>query len=41
MMKKRQRADIALHEQGYFESRAKARAAIEAGFVMRDPLIVT
>src|SRR6476659_10158203 len=30
------RADIALVERGLFESRAKARAAIEAGLVMAD-----
>lgn len=40
-MKKRQRADIALHEQGYFESRAKARSAIEAGFVMINGSLIT
>ena len=40
-MKKRQRADIALHEQGYFESRAKARAAIEAGFVTINGSLIT
>ena len=40
-MKKRQRADIALHEQGYFESRAKARAAIEAGCVMINGSLIT
>ncbi len=30
----RQRADIALVERGFFESRARARAAIEAGLVL-------
>ena len=32
----RKRADILLVERGFFESRAKARAAIEAGGVMAD-----
>lgn len=32
----RQRADIALVERGFFESRARARAAIEAGLVSVD-----
>jgi 23S rRNA (cytidine1920-2'-O)/16S rRNA (cytidine1409-2'-O)-methyltransferase len=41
MMKKRQRADIVLYEQGYFESRAKARAAIEAGCVMINGSLIT
>lgn len=31
-----QRADIALVERGFFESRAKARAAIEAGLVLAN-----
>ncbi len=32
----RQRADIALVERGFFESRARARASIEAGLVTAD-----
>ena len=32
----RKRADILLVERGFFESRAKARAAIEAGGVTAD-----
>jgi 23S rRNA (cytidine1920-2'-O)/16S rRNA (cytidine1409-2'-O)-methyltransferase len=32
----RQRADLLLMERGLFESRARARAAIEAGFVTAD-----
>ncbi len=35
------RADAALHEWGFFESRAKAREAIEAGLVTVDGRIVT
>jgi 23S rRNA (cytidine1920-2'-O)/16S rRNA (cytidine1409-2'-O)-methyltransferase len=35
-MASRNRADIALVERGFFESRAKARAAIEAGLVVAD-----
>ena len=35
------RADIVLHERGFFESRAKARAAIEAGLVSIDGGLVT
>jgi 23S rRNA (cytidine1920-2'-O)/16S rRNA (cytidine1409-2'-O)-methyltransferase len=35
-MASRIRADIALVERGLFESRARARAAIEAGLVMAD-----
>jgi len=35
------RADAALHERGFFESRAKARAAIEAGLVSVDGRVVT
>lgn len=35
------RADAALHEWGYFESRAKAREAIEAGLVTVDGRVVT
>jgi 23S rRNA (cytidine1920-2'-O)/16S rRNA (cytidine1409-2'-O)-methyltransferase len=35
-MASRNRADIALVERGLFESRAKARAAIEAGLVVAD-----
>lgn len=40
-MKKGQRADIALHTQGYFESRAKARAAIESGLVIVNGCVIT
>ncbi|MBV8768370.1 MAG: TlyA family RNA methyltransferase [Hyphomicrobiales bacterium] len=39
-MAKKQRADILLVERGYFESRARARAAIEAGLVTADGEIV-
>ena len=35
------RADLILHERGFFESRAKARAAIEAGLVSIDGSLVT
>ncbi len=35
------RADAALHERGFFESRAKAREAIEAGLVTVDGRVVT
>jgi 23S rRNA (cytidine1920-2'-O)/16S rRNA (cytidine1409-2'-O)-methyltransferase len=35
------RADAALHEWGFFESRAKAREAIEAGLVTVDGRVVT
>ncbi|PPD43468.1 MAG: TlyA family rRNA (cytidine-2'-O)-methyltransferase [Methylocystis sp.] len=35
------RADAALHERGFFESRAKAREAIEAGLVTVDGRLVT
>ena len=35
------RADMVLHERGFFESRAKARAAIEAGLVSVDGCVVT
>ncbi len=35
-----QRADIALVDRGFFESRAKARAAIEAGLVRVDGALV-
>jgi 23S rRNA (cytidine1920-2'-O)/16S rRNA (cytidine1409-2'-O)-methyltransferase len=35
-MASRIRADVALVERGFFESRAKARAAIEAGLVTAD-----
>jgi 23S rRNA (cytidine1920-2'-O)/16S rRNA (cytidine1409-2'-O)-methyltransferase len=35
-MASRVRADVALVERGFFESRAKARAAIEAGLVTAD-----
>ncbi|MDA9509200.1 hemolysin [Bradyrhizobium sp. CCBAU 11386] len=37
----RKRADILLVERGLFESRARARAAIEAGLVMADDKQVT
>jgi 23S rRNA (cytidine1920-2'-O)/16S rRNA (cytidine1409-2'-O)-methyltransferase len=36
-----QRADLVLVERGLFESRAKARAAIEAGGVTADGVVVT
>jgi 23S rRNA (cytidine1920-2'-O)/16S rRNA (cytidine1409-2'-O)-methyltransferase len=39
-MASRIRADIALVERGLFESRAKARAAIEAGLVTADGVLV-
>jgi 23S rRNA (cytidine1920-2'-O)/16S rRNA (cytidine1409-2'-O)-methyltransferase len=39
-MASRIRADIALVERGFFESRAKARAAIEAGLVTADDVRV-
>jgi 23S rRNA (cytidine1920-2'-O)/16S rRNA (cytidine1409-2'-O)-methyltransferase len=32
----RRRADLFLVEQGFFESRARARAAIESGLVFAD-----
>jgi 23S rRNA (cytidine1920-2'-O)/16S rRNA (cytidine1409-2'-O)-methyltransferase len=35
------RADAALHARGFFESRAKAREAIEAGLVTVDGRVVT
>ncbi|WP_036283738.1 TlyA family RNA methyltransferase [Methylocystis sp. ATCC 49242] len=35
------RADAALHERGFFESRAKAREAIEAGLVTVNGRVVT
>ena len=35
------RADVVLHERGLFESRAKARAAIESGLVSVDGCVVT
>jgi 23S rRNA (cytidine1920-2'-O)/16S rRNA (cytidine1409-2'-O)-methyltransferase len=35
-MSKNRRADVLLVERGYFESRARARAAIEAGLVKAD-----
>lgn len=35
------RADVALCERGFFESRAKAREAIEAGLVTADGRLVT
>jgi predicted rRNA methylase YqxC with S4 and FtsJ domains len=38
---KRKRADILLVEAGLFDSRAKARAAIEAGSVKADGKVVT
>ena len=34
------RADVVLVERGFFESRARARAAIEAGLVRADDLVV-
>jgi 23S rRNA (cytidine1920-2'-O)/16S rRNA (cytidine1409-2'-O)-methyltransferase len=34
------RADVALVERGHFESRAKARAAIEAGLVRADGVVL-
>ena len=37
----RKRADVLLVERGFFESRAKARAAIEAGGVTADGRLVT
>jgi 23S rRNA (cytidine1920-2'-O)/16S rRNA (cytidine1409-2'-O)-methyltransferase len=37
----RKRADILLVERGLFESRARARAAIEAGLVIADDKLVT
>jgi 23S rRNA (cytidine1920-2'-O)/16S rRNA (cytidine1409-2'-O)-methyltransferase len=40
-MSKNQRADILLVERGYFESRARARAAIEAGLVKADGATVS
>jgi len=40
MTASRQRADILLVERGLFDSRAKARAAIEAGLVTADQRIV-
>ena len=36
----RKRADVLLVERGFFESRAKARAAIEAGGVTADGRVV-
>jgi 23S rRNA (cytidine1920-2'-O)/16S rRNA (cytidine1409-2'-O)-methyltransferase len=39
-MASRVRADVALVERGFFESRAKARAAIEAGLVAADGITV-
>jgi 23S rRNA (cytidine1920-2'-O)/16S rRNA (cytidine1409-2'-O)-methyltransferase len=39
-MAESKRADILLVERGYFESRARARAAIEAGLVKADGLVV-
>ncbi|GAC1553347.1 MAG: TlyA family RNA methyltransferase [Beijerinckiaceae bacterium] len=39
-MAARVRADVALVERGLFESRAKARAAIEAGLVVADGVAV-
>jgi 23S rRNA (cytidine1920-2'-O)/16S rRNA (cytidine1409-2'-O)-methyltransferase len=41
MSPSRKRADILLVERGLFESRARARAAIEAGLVMADDKQVT
>jgi 23S rRNA (cytidine1920-2'-O)/16S rRNA (cytidine1409-2'-O)-methyltransferase len=40
-MSKNQRADLLLVERGYFESRARARAAIEAGLVKADGATVS
>ena len=37
----RKRADVLLVERGLFESRARAQAAIEAGFVTADGKAVT
>jgi 23S rRNA (cytidine1920-2'-O)/16S rRNA (cytidine1409-2'-O)-methyltransferase len=39
-LEKRQRIDLLLVERGLFESRAKAQAAIEAGFVQADDVKV-
>ncbi|SEC07610.1 23S rRNA (cytidine1920-2'-O)/16S rRNA (cytidine1409-2'-O)-methyltransferase [Rhizobiales bacterium GAS191] len=39
-MSESKRADILLVERGYFESRARARAAIEAGLVSADGMVV-
>jgi 23S rRNA (cytidine1920-2'-O)/16S rRNA (cytidine1409-2'-O)-methyltransferase len=39
-MVSRMRADVALVERGFFESRAKARAAIEAGLVRADGVCI-
>jgi 23S rRNA (cytidine1920-2'-O)/16S rRNA (cytidine1409-2'-O)-methyltransferase len=39
-MNKSKRADLLLVERGYFESRARARAAIDAGLVRADGLLV-
>jgi 23S rRNA (cytidine1920-2'-O)/16S rRNA (cytidine1409-2'-O)-methyltransferase len=36
----RKRADIALVERGYFQSRARAQAAIEAGLVSADGIVL-
>ncbi len=36
-----QRADLVLVQRGFFESRSKARAAIEAGLVLADGIAVT
>ena len=41
MSPSRKRADILLVERGLFESRARARAAIEAGLVSADDKQVT
>jgi 23S rRNA (cytidine1920-2'-O)/16S rRNA (cytidine1409-2'-O)-methyltransferase len=40
-MSKNQRADVLLVERGYFESRARAKAAIEAGLVKADGATVS
>lgn len=40
-MSKNRRADMLLVERGYFESRARARAAIEAGLVKADGATVS
>src|SRR6478609_6470214 len=39
-MSKRKRADVALVERGLFESRARAQAAIAAGLVTADGMVL-
>src|SRR6476660_6974909 len=39
-MTKRKRADVALVERGLFESRARAQAAIAAGLVTADGVVI-